>query len=90
MMKFTQLLSVLLVAAVSVVTASSVPDLFGDIRREFREEVESLLLSRQTQTKNLQTFSGALGGIKADAVSRLLSFRGEKRVDGRAEGGADL
>lgn len=74
MARFTQLVSVLLVAVISVATASSALDLFGDIRRELQVEVESLLLSRQTQTKNLQTFSGALGGIKADAVSQTPFF----------------
>lgn len=64
-MKLTQLLHVLLVAGA---TASSVPDIFGEISRSLQEGVDSILSPRQN-TKNLQTFTGALGGIKADAVS---------------------
>lgn len=65
-----QLLSVLLVSA-SMATASSAPDLLEDIwERGFQQDgiVGAMFMPRQT--RNLQTFTGALGGIKADAVSR--------------------
>lgn len=66
MLKPTRFISILLVAA-SVATATSGSESFLDeIKRGFDDEI-GMIWSRQT-TKNLQTFSGALGGIKADAV----------------------
>lgn len=63
-----QLVSVLLLVASSSssssVTASSVPDLW---ERGLQQGAGTVLLPRQT--RNLQTFTGALGGIQADAVS---------------------
>lgn len=56
---------VLVVAASSGALASAGPDLVHEIQGRFHD---ALLMPRQN-TKNLQTFTGALGGIKADAVS---------------------
>lgn len=65
MWKLAQVASVLLLTG--VVTASSGVDILDDIQRSFQGGVGAILMPRQT--KNLQTFSGALGGIKADPVS---------------------
>lgn len=58
------LVRTVLLAASAAATAA--PALMNDIRDSFFD-ASTLLLPRQT--KNLQTFAGALGGIKADAVS---------------------
>lgn len=60
---------VLVVAASSGALASAGPDLVHEIQGRFHD---ALLMPRQN-TKNLQTFTGALGGIKADAVSAFSS-----------------
>lgn len=84
-----QLTRFILVTAISSggALASAGPDLVHEIRGRFHD---ALLMPRQKATGNLQTFTGALGGIKADAVSvshtfgslsdRLCHTRGEVRL----------
>lgn len=61
-----QVTRLILAAAISSgALASTGQDLVHELQGRFHE---ALLMPRQN-TKNLQTFTGALGGIKADAVS---------------------
>lgn len=45
----------------------------ADVAHEMQGRFHDAMIKRQN-TNNLQTFTGALGGIKADAVSKSSSF----------------